>query len=179
MIVTAIDLQPTLTGTLMMIRPIETADWEGMFAAASDPDVWALHPEIERYTEPVFREFFDGAINSGSAFTFVDRESGEIIGSSRYFGHDPMAREIEIGWTFLTRACWGGSYNREAKKLMLEHAFQFVDMVVFRIGVTNWRSQRATEKIGGVKRDDLHAGAPTGQSSENVIYEIHKGDFRL
>lgn len=179
MIVTAIDLQPTLTGTLMVIRPIETADLEGMFAAASDPDIWALHPENERYTEPVFRKFFDGAISSGSAFTFIDRESGEIIGSSRYFGHDAEAREIEIGWTFLRRAYWGGRYNREAKKLMLGHAFQFVDKVVFKIGVTNWRSQRATEKIGGVKRDDHHARVPIGQTPENMIYEINKGEFRL
>ena len=116
-----------------------------------------------RYTEPVFRAFFDGALGSRSAFAFVDRESGKIIGSSRYHGYDPQLSEIEIGWTFLARAYWGGSYNAEVKKLMLDHAFTFVDTVVFWVGETNWRSQRAMEKIGGVRREGLYPAASRRQ----------------
>jgi RimJ/RimL family protein N-acetyltransferase len=102
-----------------------------MFAAAADLEIWALHPVSNRHTESVFRTFFDGAIASGSAFSFVDRQRGKIIGSSRYYAYDPAANEIEIGWTFLARAYWGGSHNLEIKRLMLAHAFRFVDTVVF------------------------------------------------
>ena len=98
------NLQPTLIGPRVLVRPVVPEDWEGMLAAASDPEIWAVHPVRDRYTEPVFRAFFDGALKSGSAFTFVDRASGKIIGSSRYHGYDPELSEIEIGWTFLTRA---------------------------------------------------------------------------
>ena len=174
-----VDLQPILTGRRVIVRPIDAKDWDGMFAAASDPEVWALHPASDRYTETVFREFFDVAVNSGSGFTFVARKSGSIIGSSRYHGYNPEAREIEIGWTFLARDYWGGSYNREIKKLMLEHAFQFVDTVLFRVGVTNWRSQKAMEKIGGVRREDQHDSMQAGKTPENVIYEIRKGERQL
>src|SRR5262245_42371810 len=126
-----------------------------MFAAAADPAIWALHPVYDRYTEPVFRAFFEGALACKSAFALVDRGSDTVIGSSRYHGHDPLKREIEIGWTFLARAYWGGGYNAEVKRLMLDHAFTFVDTVVFWVGETNWRSQRAMEKIGGVRRAGL------------------------
>jgi len=146
-----------------------------MFAAAADPEIWSLHPVHDRYTEPVFRAFFDGAMASGSAFAFVDRQNGEIIGSSRYHGYDPTAREIEIGWTFLARAYWGGSFNLEIKQLMLEHAFTFVDTVVFWVGETNWRSQRAMEKIGGARRAGVHTRTLDGKPRAHVIFEIRKG----
>src|SRR5689334_2319840 len=112
------DLQPTLVGPQIIVRPIVPADWDAMFAAAADPQVWALHPASDRYTESVFRGFFDSAIASGSAFSLVDRQKDKIIGSSRYHGFDPATDEIEIGWTFLAREYWGGRYNREIKRLM-------------------------------------------------------------
>ena len=96
-----------------------------------------------------------------------------MIGSSRYNGFDPVASEIEIGWTFLARDYWGGSYNAEIKQLMLEHAFQYVDTVVFWVGETNLRSRRAMEKIGGVLRDGTYTRGVSGADS-NVIYEVRK-----
>jgi len=140
-----IDLQPTLQGTRVIVRPIAVGDWDAMFAAASDPGIWALHPESDRYTEPAFRRFFDSALACGSAFTIIDRRSGDIIGSSRYHGHDPVAREIEIGWTFLSRAYWGGSYNLEVKRLMIDHAL--------RIG------NSIASLSAGNERRTLHPGA--------------------
>ena len=168
----ALDLQPTLTGQRVLIRPVVEADYDAMFAAAADPKIWELHPVTSRYTEPVFRDFFDGAITSRSAFTFLDRQTEAVIGSSRYHGHDSVAREIEIGWTFLTREYWGGSYNTEVKDLMLDHAFSFIDTVVFWVGETNWRSRRAMEKIGGVLREGIHQRTLGGQPDPHVVYEI-------
>src|SRR5262245_5165071 len=145
------ELQPRLVGELIEVRPLQPEDWEDLFAVASDPVIWVQHPARDRYQEKVFREFFREALETGSAFGVIDRKSGRIIGSSRYFGFDPEQSVVEIGWTFLARDYWGGEYNRELKRLMLDHAFRFVDRVVFVIGVTNFRSQRALEKIGGVR----------------------------
>ena len=164
-------LQPTLVGKRVIVRPAVPSDWDGMFAAAADPKIWEVHPDSDRYQEAVFRQYFDGALSSGSAFTFVDRESGDIIGSSRFYGYDADASEIEIGWTFLARAYWGGSYNAEIKHLMLEHAHSFVATVVFWVGETNIRSRRAMEKIGGVLRDGVHYREVAGEDPY-VVYEI-------
>lgn len=170
---TDFDFQPTLQGPCVTVRPIAPADWEPMFLAASDPEVWAQHPASDRYTEPAFRRFFDDAIACGSAFAFVARQSGEIIGSSRYNGFDATLREVEIGWTFLTRSYWGGGVNGEIKRLMLDHAFRYVDTVVFWIGESNIRSRRAIEKIGGVRRGDIHYRNGSSDSP-HVVYEIRK-----
>jgi RimJ/RimL family protein N-acetyltransferase len=81
----------------------------------------------------------------------METASGRVIGSSRFHGYDDAADEVEVGWTFLARSHWGGQYNREMKRLMLEHAFRFVGRVVFLIDPANYRSQRAIEKLGAVR----------------------------
>ena len=165
------ELQPTLRGNLVEVRPLLPSDWDSLYAAASDPDIWEQHPASDRYKEPVFRQFFDDALASGSAFVFVDRENGRIIGSSRYHGLDAAAGEIEIGWTFLARDYWGGRYNAEIKRLMIDHAFRFVDTVLLWIGETNVRSRRAAEKIGAVLREGVHF---RGGDDPYVVYEVRK-----
>lgn len=167
------ELQPHLVGELLEVRPLKPEDWESLFAVASDPLVWEQHPASDRYKEEVFREFFREALESGGALVVVDRKTQKIIGSSRYFRFDPEKLEIEIGWTFLARSYWGGTYNGELKRLMLEHAFKFVESVVFLIGAMNVRSQKAVEKIGGVmmgrRETTLH-----GKTVENVVYQIKR-----
>ena len=145
------DLQPHLKGDLIELRPLKPEDWDDLFAVASDTLIWAQHPENDRYKEDVFKVFFKDALESGGAFVVIDTKSKRIIGSTRFHGYDPEKSEVEIGWTFLARRYWGGRYNREMKQLMLAHAFQYVENVVFFIGENNIRSQKATEKIGAIK----------------------------
>ena len=168
------ELQPTLTGERLLVRPIRADDWPGLFAAAADPTLWEQHPAADRYREDVFRQFFDDALAAGSAFAVIDSASGDIIGSSRYHGYDESSRVIEIGWTFLARDYWGGSYNAELKTLMLDHAFRFVDTVVFWVGEHNQRSRRAMQKIGGVLRDGTVQRAGATDEARHVVYEIRR-----
>jgi RimJ/RimL family protein N-acetyltransferase len=170
------DFQPTLTGPTVIVRPVSDGDWPELFAAGSDPEIWKVHPIPDRYTEPVFRTYFDDAVASKMAFVFVDRATSGLIGSSRYYGYDPERSEIEIGWTFIVRSHWGGAANREVKRLMLDHAFTFVDTVGFWVGEKNWRSQGAMTKIGGVKRDGLLTRELSG-ATPYFIFEITKSRY--
>ena len=153
----------------MELRPLRADDWPALYAVASDPLRWAQHPASDRYQEEVFKEFFRVALESRSALIAIDAEDGKVIGSSRYHGYDDVAREIEIGWTFLARSHWGGRHNGQMKQLMLDHAFQFVDRVIFAIGPQNMRSRCAIERIGGVLIGSRVAG---GQ--ESVVYAIDR-----
>ncbi len=136
-----------------------------------------MHPVPDRHTEPGFRKFFDEAVASKMGFVFVDRSTGALIGSSRYYGYEPDRGEIEIGWTFIVRLHWGGATNREVKRLMLDHAFTFVETVVFWVGDTNWRSQGAMTKIGGVKREGLFTRELSG-ATPYFIFEIAKSRYQ-
>ena len=168
------ELQPHLVGETLELRPLRAEDWDELFLVASDPLIWEQHPALDRYQEAVFREFFREAMESGGAFVVVDRQSGKTIGSSRYFGYDAEKSEVEIGWTFLARSYWGGKANREMKRLMLEHAFKFVECVVFLVGPENWRSRKAMEKIGGVLAGRRMKTLASGEAREQVVYEIRR-----
>ncbi len=168
------DLQPTLTGALIALRPLRADEFEALYAVASDPLVWELHPESDRWKREVFELFFAGALASKGALAAVDPATGRVIGGSRFYGHDPAARTVVIGYTFLARAYWGGRHNREMKKLMLDHAFRFVDAVLLHVGEDNLRSRRAVEKIGGVATRRFAAQDRHGAARMNVEYRIAK-----
>jgi RimJ/RimL family protein N-acetyltransferase len=163
------DRQPTLRGELIELRPLRRGDFDAVFAAASDPLIWEQHPAHDRWKPDVFARLFDEQLGSGGTLVAIDRKTGAIIGWSRYHGFDAERSEVEIGWTFLTRPYWGGVYNGEMKRLMLDHAFQFVETVVLLVGPRNWRSQRAVEKIGGV-RAGVRVDAASGR--ESVVFAI-------
>jgi RimJ/RimL family protein N-acetyltransferase len=171
------DLQPTLTGATLLLRPLRVDDWDALYALASDPLVWELHPAPNRYQEPVFRDYFSGALASGGALAAIDRETAAMIGSSRFANYEPLRNEIEIGWTFLARSHWGGSYNREMKALMMTHAFQHFDSVRFNIGASNSRSRRAIEKIGA-RLDGEYLPSPSENvpAVPHVIYRMDRDD---
>ena len=145
------DAQPHLIGDLVELRPLREADFAALFAVAADPLIWEQHPDPDRHREESFRAFFEKHLASGGALLALDRSTGEVIGTSRFHGYDPERSEVEIGWTFLVRSRWGGSYNGEMKALMLGHAFRFVRNVVFFVHAVNIRSQRAVEKLGAVR----------------------------
>ena len=173
------DLQPTLTGDLIELRPLRPDDFDALFFAASDPLIWEQHPESDRHKREVFQEFFDGALESKGAFGIIERKSSRIIGSSRYCNLDPKNSEVEVGWTFLECQFWGGAYNREMKRLMLDHAFQFVDRVLFVVGEKNFRSQKALEKIGARFLKEKHLPARDGTLAPNLVFVITRESYPI
>jgi RimJ/RimL family protein N-acetyltransferase len=167
------DLQPTLKGELLELRPLLVGDYDDLYAVAADPLIWRQHPAKDRYQEPVFQGFFREALQSGGALIVTDNKSAQVIGSSRFHGYQEEESEIEIGWTFLARSHWGGLYNGEMKRLMLRHAFRFVNNVVFLVGPDNFRSQRAVEKIGGIRV----GSRLDGEGRESFVYRITASTF--
>jgi N-acetyltransferase len=163
------DPQPTLTGELLELRPLRAEDFDALYKVASDPLIWEQHPNNDRWKPEVFGEFFQGAMKSGGALAVLDRQSAKIIGSSRYNGFAGTGdSEVEVGWTFLARAYWGGQYNLEMKRLMVRHALKSFRSVVLSIGPGNTRSQKAAAKIGGVRIEDRRG--PDGLP--RVVYRL-------
>ena len=168
------DRQPTLTGELLTLRPARADDFDALFAVASDPLIWEVHPAHDRWREPVFRKFFDDGIAGGGMLIAIDRAGGRVIGSSRYGLTRALPGEVEIGWTFLARSHWGGRYNGEMKALMLGHAFRTMDRVILLVGEDNIRSRRAVEKIGGRLTTRTHEAEMAGRPVRHVVYAIDK-----
>jgi RimJ/RimL family protein N-acetyltransferase len=172
------DIQPIhLNNEWISLIPLQSTDFDKLYAVAADPLIWEQHPNKNRYKKEVFENYFKGAIESKGAFLFLNTSTGKPIGSSRFCNYDPAANSIEIGYTFFSRECWGKPYNRSAKQLMINYAFQFVETIVFHIGACNVRSQKAIEKIGAIKiAEEIHQYFGE-DNAMNFVYEIKKSNW--
>jgi RimJ/RimL family protein N-acetyltransferase len=168
------DLQPTLADDILILRPLKEGDLEDLYNVASDPFIWEQHPSKDRCKRDVFELFFKDAVTSGGAFAVMNKNTGQMIGSTRFNRIKEADNAIEIGWTFLAREYWGGIYNQAMKRLMINYAFQFVDNVLFYIDEKNLRSQKAVEKIGGNRITELGGVTLEKRPNAATIYHITK-----
>jgi N-acetyltransferase len=171
-------MQPVIEDDHVLLRPMAEADREPLFAVASDREIWAIHPAHDRWQRDVFDPFFDEGLASNGGLTVIDKASGAVIGSSRYDIRVCEVGEVEIGWTYLARAYWGGDYNRSMKRLMLAYTFERgFEAAIFLVGETNLRSRRAMEKIGGVLTDRRQDWPMADAVISHLIYRISRDGF--
>lgn len=159
------------------MRPLEQEDFEDLYAAAADPLIWEQHPDRFRYQRDVFQRYFDSGIACRGCLIVEDHSTGEIIGSSRFYDYSANQEIVTVGYTFLKRKYWGGSFNRELKHLMLRHAFMFVEAVLFDVGGENIRSQKALAKIGAKLIGTKEKVGPGGKQLVALTFELKKQNF--
>ncbi len=168
------ELQPKLENDIVKIQPLKHGDFDTLYNIASDPLIWEQHPNKNRYKKEVFETFFKGAMESGGAFLVFNAKTNQPIGSSRFYEFNQEKNSVAIGYTFLARDHWGSRYNPNLKKLMIGHAFKFVNKVNFHIGANNIRSQKAIEKLGAKKIGQIEMEYYGEPEKLNFIYQIEK-----
>lgn len=171
------NLQPRLESVNARLIPLEDTHFEELFKVGGDPAVWANHPNKNRYEYKAFKNFFKGALQSGGAFLIVDKNSGEVAGSTRFYDLDESQKSIFIGYTFYGCKFWGSGLNTEVKKMMLDYIFNYVNVVKFHVGAENYRSIRAMEKLGATKIQELDVAYHGEPVRRNVEFEIRKEDW--
>ncbi len=171
------NIQPVLETEKVALYPLQQADFEALYSVASDPEIWAQHPNKDRWKKDVFQNFFEGAMQSKGAFKIIDKASSEILGSSRFYDYDEQDSSILIGYTFYAVKCWGTGINHAVKSLILDYAFQFVSKVYFHIGASNIRSQIAVSRLGARKVAEQEVSYYGEAPKLNFVYEIKKADW--
>jgi N-acetyltransferase len=174
----SINLQPTLENQIIKLCPLEEKDFNILYAAAADPEIWQQHPNKDRWKKEVFRTYFEGAIQSKGAFRVIDKTTGLTIGSTRFYDYNSGDNSIFIGYTFYATAYWGKGTNPIVKGLMLNYIFQFVNRVYFHIGSNNIRSQIAITRLGAVKVGEEEVTYFGETPKLNFVYEITKESWQ-
>lgn len=171
------NIQPILENEQLILYPLQESDFEDLYLVASDPKIWEQHPNKDRWKKEVFRNFFNGAMESKGAFKIVDKTTGKIIGCTRYYDYNEEENHILIGYTFYNTSCWGKGINPLVKKLMLDYIFQYVPKVHFHVGASNLRSQIAIGRLGAEKIGEEEI-AYFGESTKlNFIYEVTRENW--
>ena len=176
------ELQPTLENHCISLRPLRADDFEALYAVAADPLIWEQHPSRTRYQRDVFENYFKGAMESRGALLILDHRTGQVLGSSRYYDWDETESQVAIGYTFIARSHWGRNsagvnYNRQLKTLMLDHAFQFANAVLFHVGAANMRSRMAMQKLGATLIGEAAVAYYGEATNQNVIFRIDRADW--
>ncbi|SMC83982.1 GNAT family N-acetyltransferase [Moheibacter sediminis] len=167
-------VQTILENENVKLIPLWENDFERLYETASDPKIWEQHPNKDRYQREVFKNFFQGALESKGAFLILDKSSNEIAGSTRFYDFNAQDNSIFIGYTFYGTKFWGSKINPQVKKLMLDYIFQFVDKVNFHVGAENIRSQKAMERLGAIKKGEIDVAYYGEGIRRNFWYVIDK-----
>jgi len=175
----------TLEGRIVQLEPMSRDHLDGLLDVALDPSLWRW--TIARPTDRAGLEaWLETALANREAgtelpFVTVERATGRPIGSSRYLNIALEHRRLEIGWTWVAPAWQRGGANREAKLLMLGHAFEALGClrVEFKTDARNERSRAALLGIGatfeGVFRK--HMVMPDGRNRDSAWYSITDDDW--
>jgi len=144
----------TFDGELVRLEPLSLDHLDGLAAVAFDPVIWRWMPIVPRTVDDL-RSWLEAALRSAAAgtevpFATLDRRTGRVIGSTRYLAIVPEHRRLEIGWTWLGVEHQRTGANRDAKRLLLAHAFETLaaNRVEFKTDAGNERSRAALLGIG-------------------------------
>jgi RimJ/RimL family protein N-acetyltransferase len=170
----------TLQGPRILLRPLQYSDADALLRAAADGELWNLTVTVVPSASTIdgyLKKALDGR-DAGTVMPFVIvlKDSGEVIGSTRFWKIDPMNRKLEIGSSWIT-ARWQKSFvNTEAKYLMLRHAFEVLDCVrvQFTTDENNQKSRNAILRLGaqqeGIVRHERIM--PDGRKRNSVRFSI-------
>jgi RimJ/RimL family protein N-acetyltransferase len=166
-----------LTGSKIELIPMEAGHSEGLYEAGRYPEIWA-HTQGQIFSIEEAREYVRKALESDSALPFViiQRATGKIVGSTRFYDISVPNRSLEIGSTWLTPDMWRTVVNTECKFLLLKHCFETLGTIRVQLKTDsrNTRSQRAIERLGASKEGVLrnHMILPDGYIRDSVYYSI-------
>lgn len=172
-----------LKGTFVQLEALNGSHIETLRQLARDERIWEFTKTL--MVNETFDEQFDGYMataldpnGTGMQRSFVmrDAQTGEVMGMTRYYKIEPSHKRLDIGYTWYAPKYWGGVHNKECKRLLLQYAFEILGFrrVEFEVAHQNIRSQKAVEKIGGVKEGVLrkHALRPDGEVRHTVVFSI-------
>ncbi len=171
----------TLTGNVVRLEPLQRKHVEALFRAAQDPTIWSYMPYNPSLSSAAMDTWLNNALEAQRLgkevpFVIIQLATGEVVGSTRYLTITPHDRGLEIGGTWLAQAVRRTPVNTECKYLLLRHAFETLEAirVQFKTDSRNLTSQRAIERLGGIKEGVLrnHMILPDGYYRHSVYYSI-------
>jgi len=174
-------LEPvTLEGKVVRLEPMKAAHNDALAQIGLDPAIWR-YTVVNPKTPSDMRDYVESGLSTlrdgtGLPFVTVEKESGRIVGSTRFGNYDPPNRRIEIGWTWIAKPWQRTAINTEAKFLMLSHAFDKLRCVrvELKTDVLNEASRRAMLRIGAREEGVLrkHTLMWTGRYRDSIYYSV-------
>ncbi|MEV4846376.1 GNAT family protein [Micromonospora matsumotoense] len=174
-----------LTGDRVTLRRVRITNRAALERIAYDADTWRYFvsqirtpADLDDFLETAIRETLNG---TRIVFVILDRESGEIVGSTAYGNLDRAERRLEIGWSWLGPQARRTGVNRAAKLALLDHAFDVLgcERVEFKTDVLNTPARVALARIGATEEGVLRSFnyMPGGRRRDVVYFSILRPEW--
>lgn len=170
----------TLEGNLVRLEPLRRDQWEGLWEAGQFEQIWTYMSSKMSKPEDA-QTFIELALKNQAEgtelpFVIVNKQTGKIIGSTRFLNLSHKDRGLEIGYTWLTPSVWKTAINTECKLLLLRHCFEDLGCIRVQLKTDsrNKNSQRAIARIGGTYEGVLrnHMILHDGYIRDSVYFSI-------
>ncbi len=170
----------TLTGTTVELQPLQREHAAALLAAAADGELWNLKvthvPGPDTVDNYIATALAGREAGSMIPFTLVRRDTGQVVGSTRFWKVDRVNRKLEIGHTWLAQSTQKSAINTEAKLLLLTYAFEVLDSVrvQFTTDELNEKSRAAILRLGAVQEGIVRHERimPDGRKRNSVRFSI-------
>ena len=170
----------TLEGDHVRLLPLTLGHLDALCVVGLDPELWRLIPS-KADTPEEMRAYVELALDEqhrGVSLPFVTtlKQTGQVIGSTRYMNVDVKNRRLEIGCTWIGKPWQRSAVNTEAKLLMLKHAFEVLDCVrvELKTDLLNQQSRNAILRLGA-KQEGIfrrHVLTWDGRMRDTVYFSI-------
>lgn len=175
-----------LEGMLVRLEPLNDGHKQALINAIYDGELWKLHvtlvPHPDDINEFILMSNQQYLSGEGITFAVIEKRSGIVIGSTRFMKFSSPNKRVEIGYTFISKTKQKKGFNVEAKYLMLEHAFEKLELlrVEFSTDYLNFASRSALIGLGakeeGVLRNNMLM--PNGRIRDSVIYSVVRHEWQ-
>ena len=175
----------TLEGKYVRLEPMRVDHLPALCKVGLDESLWEWtnnvvkeSGDLERYVRAAMA---DQMQSKSVPFVTIEKESGTIVGSTRFMNIDVDHKKAEIGCTWINPKWQRTVINTEAKLLMLEYAFETWKCVRVELKTdsNNKKSRKAIKRIGGVEEGTLrnHMITETGRLRNSVYFSIIQSEW--
>jgi N-acetyltransferase len=181
-----LQIQPiTLEGQHVKLAPLTLGHVDSLCEVGLDPSIWEWNSSPV-YDQKDMLAYVESALNGQERgdmlpFVTIEKNSGQVIGSTRYAAIDMVHKRLEIGWTWITPAWQRTFVNTEAKLLMLRYAFNTLgcNRVEWKTDALNTQSRNAILRLGAVFEGTFrqHMTTSTERLRDTVYYSVVKEEW--
>ena len=181
------DLNVTLEGEMVLLRPLELDDENALQKVADDGRLWVY--DLQDLSNPgELRKYMMTAIadrqnGTTAVWVIIDKIKNKVAGCTRIADISGKDERGQIGWTWIGRDFQGSGLNKEMKFLILSYGFEVLGLnrIEFKADERNQQSRKALMSIGATYEGVLrqHMKIHTGYIRNTVFYSILSSEWDM
>lgn len=153
--------------------------------AIEEPELWT-YSLMQANSPEKMKTYIEHALKAREnkreyPFVVFDKTTNRYAGSTRFYDIQLENQSLQLGFTWYGKAFQGTGLNKQCKFLLLEFAFETLNMqrVEFRADNENKRSIAAMKSIGCVEEGILRSNSPKAEGGrrDSIVLSILKDEW--